>query len=876
VVFMLTGDDIRSQFLAFFEEHGHKVIPSSSLIPHGDPTLLLTTAGMVQLKPYFMGQAAPPAGRLASVQKCFRTTDIESVGDASHLTFFEMLGNFSVGDYFKKEAIALAWELLVQRFGLPKDRLWTTVYLDDDDAFALWRDMIGVPEKRIVRLGEADNFWGPAGDSGPCGPCSEIHYDFGEDVGCRQDTCNPACKCGRFCEIWNLVFMQFNQDTAGRRTLLPRPNIDTGMGLERITAVLQGKSTVYKTDIFQPLLKRAAELSGQTYGQDEETDRALRVIAEHGRGVPFLITDGVLPSNEGRGYVLRRLLRRAALFGRRLGLDRPFLVDMAATAIEHMNRAYPELIKRRDFVLDVIRHEEERFDETLSTGLALLDDIIAQPENQVRQVVPGAQAFKLYDTYGFPVELTREVALSRGLNVDMAGFEAEMAKQRAKARASHKFGGGETAARRQAAFEPTRFTGYAKLLESSRILGLIVANEDTEKIDQGQEAGMVLENTPFYAEMGGQLGDTGWIKGEGGIFAVTNTIKLDAHTTFHQGYTTEGSLAVGDPITAEVNAERRADIARNHTATHLLQYALRRVLGEHVQQRGSLVAPERLRFDFSHLSPLGPEQLAQVQDIVNYEIRANHPVYDRQMPYKEAIVSGAIALFDEKYGDTVRVLSVGRPPISTELCGGTHIAATGEIGFMQIVTETSIGAGLRRIEAVTGREAARLASFDYNTIQTLARLLETTPESVLAKVQVLQAERDQQVKRAEALERILALKDVDSLLDMVQEVGGVKLLAVRVKPTRPEILRDLAETLHGELAGGIVVLGTVHDDKPFFIVSVAPELVAKGYHAGHLIRQIGAITGGGGGGRPNFALGGGKDASKLDEALASVPGLLKK
>jgi alanyl-tRNA synthetase len=873
---MLTGDEIRSQFLAFFEEQGHKVIPSSSLIPHGDPTLLLTTAGMVQLKPYFMGLAAPPAGRLASVQKCFRTTDIESVGDASHLTFFEMLGNFSVGDYFKKEAIAFAWELLTKRFGLPQDRLWTTVYLDDDEAFALWRDMIGVPEKRIVRLGEADNFWGPAGDSGPCGPCSEIHYDFGADTGCRQGICDPSCKCGRFCEIWNLVFMQFNQDTAGRRTLLPRPNIDTGMGLERITAVLQGKNTVYKTDIFQPLLKRAAELSGQIYGKDEESDRSLRVIAEHGRGVPFLITDGVLPSNEGRGYVLRRLLRRAALFGRRLGLDKPFLVDIAAAAIENMSRAYPELNKRRDFVLDVIRHEEERFDETLSTGLALLDDIIAQPESQVRKIIPGTQAFKLYDTYGFPVELTREVAQSRGLNVDMEGFEAEMNKQRAKARASHKFGGGETVVKRQTAFEPTRFTGYTKLLESSRILGLIVVNEDREKIDQGQEAGMVLENTSFYAEMGGQLGDTGFIKAKGGVFAVTNTTKLDTHTTLHQGYVAEGSLAIGDAVTAEVNTERRADIARNHTATHLLQYALRRVLGEHVQQRGSLVAPERLRFDFSHLSPLGPEQLAQVQDIVNYEIRANHPVYDRQMAYKEAITSGAIALFDEKYGDTVRVLSVGRPPISSELCGGTHVGATGEIGSLQVVTETSIGAGLRRIEAVTGREAARLASFDHNTIQALARLLETTPEGVPAKVQALQTERGEQVKRAETLERILAFKDVDGLMTRVQEVGGVKLLAVRVKPTRPETLRDMAEALLAKLAGGIVVLGTVHEDKPSFIVSVAPELVVKGYHAGNLIRQIGAITGGGGGGKPDFAQGGGKDAARLDEALLAVPGLLKK
>jgi alanyl-tRNA synthetase len=871
----LTGDEIRAKFLAYFEEKGHKVIPSSSLIPHGDPTLLLTTAGMVQLKPYFMGQARPPHTRLTSCQKCFRTTDIESVGDASHLTFFEMLGNFSVGDYFKAEAIAFAWELITVRLGIPKEKLWTTVYLDDDEAFGLWRKM-GVPSERIVRLGEADNFWGPAGDSGPCGPCSEIHYDFGEAAGCGQADCNPSCKCGRFCEIWNLVFMQYNQDKGGNRTPLPRPNIDTGMGLERITAIMQGKNTVYLTDIFQPLLKRATEITGKKYGANAEDDRSMRVVAEHGRAIAFLIADGVLPSNEGRGYVLRRLLRRGVLFGRRLGLDKPFLVDMAAAAIAQKGAVYPELVKRKDFILDVVRREEVKFAETLNTGLDLLDEIMAREESKVRMRITGEAAFKLYDTYGFPVEITREIASSRGFEVDSEGFEKEMDKQRERARSAHKFGGGEKGAKFSGEFEPTRFVGYSELAKSTRIAGIIVANEGVNEIATEQKAGIILEDTPFYAEMGGQVGDTGQIKAEGGLFAVTDTVRLGAHTFLHQGYVAEGSFAVGDSVVAAVDPERRADISRNHTATHLLHYALRKVLGEHVQQRGSLVEPSRLRFDFSHLASLSTEEITKIQDIVNAEVRHNHPVYDKQMAYKEAVASGAIALFDEKYGDVVRVLSIGRPAISTELCGGTHVSATGEIGFFEITSEASVGSGLRRIEAVTGREATRMATTSISTVQTLGKLLDSAPESVMGKVQALLASREQEIKRAEALEREAALKDVASLLGRAVEVDGVKLLAVRVKPSRPETLRDMADALMNKLGSSVVVLGAVNEDKPYFVVTVTPDLTARDYHAGNIIRQVAAITGGGGGGKPGLAQGGGKDVSRLDEAIAAVPGLLKK
>lgn len=874
----MIGDEIRAKFLAYFEETGHKVIPSSSLIPHGDPTLLLTTAGMVQFKPYFMGQAKPPHQRLTSCQKCFRTTDIESVGDASHLTFFEMLGNFSVGDYFKAEAIAFAWEFITIRLGIPKEKLWTTVYLDDKEAIALWRKM-GVPAERILRLGEEDNFWGPAGDSGPCGPCSEIHYDFGEAAGCGKPNCNPSCKCGRFCEIWNLVFMQFYQDKDGERTPLPKPNIDTGMGLERVTTVMQGENSIYQTDIFQPLLKQVSELSGKKYEANFEDGRSMRVVAEHGRAIAFLIADGVLPSNEGRGYVLRHLLRRGVLFGRRLGLDKPFLVEVAAATIEQMGKTYPELVKRKGFILDVVRREEERFAETLNTGLALLDEIMQRDETKVRMRITGEAAFKLYDTYGFPVEITREIASSRGFEVDLEGFNKEMDKQREKARSSHKFDVTLTTSiglKGKAEFEPTRFVGYTELAKSTRVAGIIVANESVNDITTDQKAGIVLEDTPFYAEMGGQVGDTGQIKAEGGLFIVTNTVKLDAHTTLHQGYVSEGSFSVGDAVTAEVDEERRADIARNHTATHLLHYALRQVLGEHVQQRGSLVESLRLRFDFSHLAPLTAEEISQIQDIVNAEVRHNHAVYDKQMSYKEAVAAGAIALFDEKYGDVVRVLSVGRPAISTELCGGTHVSASGEIGFFEIVSESSIGSGLRRIEAVTGREAARIAIESINTLQSLGKLLDSAPEGVLQKVQALLDSHDAGIKRAEALEREMALKDAPALLTHAIDVDGVKLLAVRIKPSHPETLRNIADALMNKLGSAVVVLGTVNEDKPYFVVTVTPDLMARGYHAGNLIRQVAAITGGGGGGKPGLAQGGGKDVSKLDEAIAAVPALLKK
>jgi len=866
----MTSDEIRAAFLSFFEEKGHKIIPSSSLIPRGDPTLLLTSAGMVQFKPYFLGEEVPPHPRLASCQKCFRTTDIESVGNPKHLTFFEMLGNFSVGDYFKREAIGWAWEFVTRRLGLPPERLWATIFLDDDESFGYWRE-VGVPEERILRFGEEDNFWGPAGDSGPCGPCSEIHYDFGEEFGCGKPSCGPNCDCGRFSEIWNLVFTQYNQDREGNRTPLPKPNIDTGMGLERTAAVVQGKTSVYETDLFVPLIECISKLAKVKYGSDDATDNAMRIIAEHSRGIAFLIADGVIPSNEGQGYVLRRVLRRTSLFGRRLGLDKPFLSETARTTIEQMGHIYPELKQRQDFILQVVEDEEARFAETLSTGLELLDGIVAEAASKRRRKISGEQAFKLYDTYGFPIELTTEIAADRGFSVDLKGFEREMEKQRERARAVRKDVIIKVPTARATAegltpevvvtsgkLQPgVEFVGYHSLKDKSVI---IFISGGKETIQEGQDASLILLSTPFYAEMGGQVGDTGEIRGSKGRFLVTHTIRTPNDIIVHQGKVAEGSLTVGDEVEAMVDRERRLDIARNHTATHLLQMALRQVLGEHVQQRGSLVAPDRLRFDFSHLKALNKEQIAEVNRIVNEKIRQNLKVYAEDIPYKKAMEDRVIALFGEKYGDVVRAVKIGEPRVSAELCGGTHVSATGEIGLFHIISESSIGAGLRRIEAVTGRGAEKY--FDERLSD-----LQKTAES-------LDAELDKERKQRLALERELAKKTAESLLSRAEVINGVNVLAVRVPSLPMPSLREMSDLLRDKLKSAVVVLGTVYEGKPAFLAAVTPDLVAKGYDAGKIVKQVAKVAGGSGGGKPSLAQAGGKDKKKLDEALKLVKSLI--
>jgi alanyl-tRNA synthetase len=873
----VTGDEIRDAFLRFFAGKGHKVMPSSSLIPSGDPTLLLTSAGMVPFKPYYLGEELPPNRRLASCQKCFRTTDIEAVGDPHHLTFFEMLGNFSIGDYFKKEAISWAWEFVTRSLGLSPPRLWITIFHDDEESFGYWRE-IGIPEERILRFGEKDNFWGPAGNSGPCGPCSEIHYDLGTEVGCQRPACAPGCDCGRFSEIWNLVFTQYNQDESGQRTLLPKPNIDTGMGLERTAAAMQGKTSVYETDLFLPLVECVSALAGKRYGTDDEADNAIRIVAEHGRGITFLIADGVLPGNEGRGYVLRRLLRRTALFSRRLAEGEPFLTEVARTTIKKMSHIYPEIGQKEEFVLRVIESEEDRFSETLSIGLNLLDEIMEKARGRKTAQISGKEVFKLYDSSGFPVELTTEIVSRSGLAVDLAGFEKEMARQRERARAAHKFEVKESIEIGEEVItilqrEP--FVGYDKLGCKSTIAGILVDSKPATTVEAGQEAAIILDSTPFYGEMGGQLGDTGEIIGKKGKFSVTNTIRGPQDITIHQGKVSQGKLTVGEEVEAVVNRERRLDIARNHTATHLLQLALRQVLGEHVEQRGSLVAPERLRFDFSHLEALTREELHRVNHIVNDTIRRNLLVYGQVMPYKQAVEEGAIALFGEKYGDEVRVVKIGETAVSAELCGGTHVAATGEIGLFQITSEGSIGSGLRRIEAVTGRGAEEFIDAQLTSLHNVAESLKASPAEVQDKVAELAVELDRERRRALALERELSQRVAASLLGQVEVVNGVKVLAARVPSCRLETLRETSDQLREQLKSVVIVLGTIHNHKPLFLAAVTPDLVTRGYHAGEIVNRVAGVAGGRGGGKARFAQAGGKYQDKLDEALRLVKDLIR-
>jgi alanyl-tRNA synthetase len=872
----LNSNEIRSAYLKYFEEKGHLVIPSSSLIPFKDPTLLFTSAGMVQIEPYYRGVEIPPNPRLASCQKCFRTNDVESVGDTKHLTFFEMLGNFSVGDYFKKEAIAWAWEFVIDRLKLPKERIWITVYTNDDEAYEIWNEKIGVPSERIMRFGEKDNFWGPAGTTGPCGPCSELHYDFGEGTGCGHKDCNPSCGCSRFVEIWNLVFTQFNQDINKVRTPLPKPNIDTGMGLERLTTVMQGKSTVYETDIFKPLINQLEVISGKKYGVNEETDNCMRVIVEHSRAISFVIADGVMPANDGRGYVLRRLLRRAALFGKRLGLEKPFLKDTCAASIDHMQAVYPELARAHDMVLKVVDLEEARFRETLNTGLNMLDELISQDSSQVRNKISGEQAFKLYDTYGFPIELTREIVARAGLSVDMDGFEKEMEKQKERARASQKFDVSKKSGKLELRtnIKKSEFVGYHNLKCKAKILDIVVGSQVTDCVNAGQEATLILDFTPFYGEMGGQVGDTGIIKSDEGEFIVINTAHMGEYI-LHQGRMESGRFTTNSEVEALVDTERRAAISANHSATHLLQYALRSVLGTHVHQRGSQVGPEGFRFDFSHLSAMTQAEILKVQQIVNARIRENLPVVAEQMAYKTAVAEGATALFDEKYGDVVRVIKMGTPVISAELCGGTHVTNSGYIAFFQIISESSIGSGLRRIEGVTGRGAEIQVEQNFHNLAHIAHALGTSTLGVQEKVTALLAELDETRKKLSNLEKDLSRKSAADVSSQVQTIKGVKVLAARVDGLKIDSLREMADVLREKIGSGIIVLGSVTEDRPSFIAMVTPDLVVKGYSAGDIVKKVAQVTGGGGGGKPAMAQAGGKDKSRVDEALQLVKTLVK-
>ncbi len=891
----LNAHELRESFLRFFEERGHRRMPSAPLVPAGDPTLLFTSAGMVQFKPYFMGQALPPHTRLTTVQKCFRTSDIDSVGDVSHLTFFEMLGNFSIGDYFKAEAIPWAWEFVTGVLKLEPERLWTAVYLDDDEAYSLWRQ-VGVPDERIRRYAEEHNYWF-SGDVGPCGPCSEIHYDFGEGFGCGPK-CEPSHDCGRFLEIWNLVFMSFYCD-GEKRTPLPSRNIDTGAGLERIASVLlyqdpgwpkDRRPSVYETDIFRPIVQRVEALSGRRYGQDEAADRAMRIVAEHSRAVTFLVGDErtpVVPSNEERGYVVRRLLRRAVYFGRRaLEIEGPIMAPLAEAVIETMAPSYPELERQRRFIAEILSPEERRFDETLARGLEMLDQVIQKHQRQ--GMIPGADAFLLHDTYGFPVELTREIAAEKGLAVDEAGFEAEMGRQRERARAAAT---GAAAVAAEALYAslaegPTVFTGYEELETAAEVLALLRPSssgaagglEAVASVVAPAEVEVILTSTPFYPEGGGQVGDQGEILAPGGRIVVEDTQRVAERLIVHRGRLVEGRLAVGETVTARVDAQRRADTMRNHTATHLLHAALRRVLGSHVRQAGSLVAPDRLRFDFTHTEAVSPAQLAEVQRLVNEKIRENVAVHTRETSFSEAMSEGVLAFFGEKYGERVRVVEVNTvvPRFSAELCGGTHCRRTGDIGVMVITGESSIGAGMRRVEALTGRAAEEYMRSQSRALEEIARVLGAPRESVTGRVQALVAELEAMRKRLERMERTLA--SAPTAADLVRQAvtvdgpGGepVRVLAARVEAPSTEALRYYGDAVRKALSSGVAVLASVIDGRPQFVAIVTPDIVKRGPKAGDILRAVAAVTGGGGGGRPDMAQGGGKDASKVEQALATV------
>jgi len=877
---LITSAEIRARFLGFFQRHGHAAVKSSSLLPGNDPTLLFTNAGMVQFKDVFLGAEARPYKRATTSQKCMRVSgkhnDLDAVGPSPrHHTFFEMLGNFSFGDYFKRDAITFAWTFLTEELGLEPARLYPTVYQDDDEAFALWQELAHLPAERITRLGKKDNFWA-MGDTGPCGPCSEIIYDRGpEFCTCHRPACDLAHECDRWLELWNLVFMQFESHDDGSVTALPRPSIDTGMGLERITAVLQGAHNNYDTDLFLPIMQRTREMVGASEAEMRANIVPYRVIADHSRAITFLIADGVLPGNEGRGYVLRMVLRRAARFGKRLGLNRPFLAETADVVIETMGHHYSELIERRAFIREAITQEEERFLATLSVGLARLDQLATRLKGEDSRVIPGDEAFRLYDTYGFPLELTRDAAAELGLEVDEVGFRAAMAEQRERARSAQRFAvGDEGEFYRRLDLPKTEFLGYETTSAPTRVIALARGGERVSRAAAGDEVAVVLAATPFYGEAGGQVGDTGELRAEGARVIVENTVKPLPDCIVHRGRVVEGAIAEGDAVEAVVDRERRLDIARNHTATHLLHRALRQVLGEHAAQAGSLVSPERLRFDFSHLAAVAPDELRRVEAIVNAQIRENRPVSTRVSALDEAMKSGAIALFGEKYGDQVRVVSV--EGFSTELCGGTHLAATGQIGTFMIVSESSVGSGLRRIEAVTGRGAEAYIRERLGVLDEVRAVLGIRPGEELARAQALAEQLREQRRAIQALERQLAERSAGDLASRAVVVKGVTVLAAALEAKDVDALREQCDRFREQLGSALVALGALINERPMLVVAVTPDLMARGLHAGNIAGEAARLMGGGGGGRPNMAQAGGKDAGKLAEAVAAVPGIVER
>ncbi len=864
-------NELRERYLKFFESKGHLRLPSAPLVPKNDPSLLLINSGMAPLKPYFTGQEEPPRKRVTTCQKCIRTPDIENVGKtARHGTYFEMLGNFSFGDYFKKEAIPWAWEFVTEDLKMPIDKLWVTIYEDDDEAFDIWHDVIGLPAERIVRMGKKDNFWEHG--TGPCGPCSEIYFDRGPEMGCGSPDCKVGCECDRYVEFWNNVFTQFNRDEQGNYTLLAHPNIDTGMGLERLACISQGVDNLFEVDTVMNILTYICKIAGVEYKKSDKTDVSIRVITDHIRSTTMMVCDGVLPSNEGRGYVLRRLLRRAARHGRLLGINKPFLFDVAMVVINESKEAYPELAEKAEYIKKVIRIEEERFEVTVDQGIVILNDFITEIKSKNQKTIPGEMVFKLHDTYGFPLDLTREIAEENGLCVDEEGFKKEMDAQKKKARDAHN--SKDTSAWADSVFDKldknlkTTFVGYNETSTDAKILYIVKDGELVETAQEGDEVTIILDKTSFYAESGGQVGDTGIINTSNGVVKIEDCTKTADGKFLHNGVVESGLIENGNAVKVQIDVNRRKAISRNHTTTHLLQKALRTVLGDHVHQAGSLVEPNKLRFDFSHFSAMTPEELKAVEDMTNQAILNSLPVDVKEMPIDEAKKLGAMALFGEKYGKTVRVVTV--EDYSIEFCGGTHLNNTSQAGLVKVLGESGVAAGVRRLEALTGEAAIRYYAEKENLLNEVAQALKASPNDSLKKIESLGQELKSAEKEIEQLRNKLVSGETDDILSNAVDVKGVKAVTARFDTLDMEGLRNTGDMLKNKIESGVIVLASSYGDKVNFIVTATKDVITKGIHSGNIIKEIAKIAGGGGGGRPDMAQAGGKDLSKINEALKAA------
>ena len=861
-------NELREMYLKFFETKGHLRLPSFSLIPQNDPSLLLINSGMAPMKPYFTGEQEPPRHRVTTCQKCIRTGDIENVGKtARHGTFFEMLGNFSFGDYFKKEAIAWSWEFLTspEWVGIDPDRLYPSIYVDDDEAFEIWNKDIGIPAERIFRFGKEDNFWEHG--SGPCGPCSEIYYDRGPEYGCGKPGCTVGCDCDRYMEVWNNVFSQFDNDGNGNYTELKQKNIDTGMGLERLACVVQGVGSLFDVDTVRNITNKVSEIAGKHYGDSEKTDISLRVITDHIRSTVMMICDGVIPSNEGRGYVLRRLLRRAARHGKLLGIDRPFLSEVATTVIQESGGAYPELVEKQKYIHKVIENEEASFNKTIDSGLSILNERIAAADGKE---LPAADAFQLYDTYGFPIDLTLEILEEQGMTTNREEFDRLMNEQRVRAREDRKKMGDLGWQSEDLGLDKsikTRFDGYEMLGESAKVLAIVNEGEPSGAAAKGEKITVVLDHTPFYAEMGGQIGDHGVLVGKNGAVTVSDVQKTKDGKYMHIGVVTEGEISVEDEVEAKVDAEYRQAICRAHTSTHLLQKALRTVLGDHVEQAGSYTANDHIRFDFTHFAALTPEELSQVENLVNEAILAGSPVITEEMSIDEAKKKGAMALFGEKYGAVVRVVQAGD---SVELCGGTHLDNTAKAGMFKIIGEASVAAGVRRIEAITGKAVLDFINERQHILNETAAALKTSPNELAAKVEQTMSDLRAMSKKVEKLNGKIASMQMVDLFNVSHDVKGVNVVSTKLEDATADVLRTMGDGIKEKAPNMVAVLSSVNGEKVNLLCVCGAEAVKKGAHAGKIIKEVAKIVGGGGGGRPDSATAGGKNPAKLEEALEAV------